>query len=109
MPAHSRGFILREILFQACRIRIFVIACVLASALGAPASSQILSAHPDGPPTVLRGSGPSVPISPVPSETGVLRGTGPDPRELVVDMNDAPWRAVGKVIAAAGVLRSMCT
>ena len=76
--------------------------------LEAAASAQTLSAKPDGPPTVLRGSGSGAQVNPAPNGTAVLRGTGPDPRELV-DMNDAPWRAVGKVLAVAGALRAMCT
>ena len=93
---------------RALRICILAIGCVLPLAFGTGAFSQIPSADPDGLPSVLRGSGLGVPVNPAPSGTAVLRGTGPDPRELV-DMNDAPWRAVGKVIAVAGALRNMCT
>jgi protease YdgD len=94
---------------QARRIRILAIACVVLAALGGVAASpQTMHANPDDLPTVLRGSGPVVPANPAANGAAVLRGTGPDPRELV-DMNDAPWRAVGKVLAIAGALRSMCT
>ena len=93
---------------QARKFRIFVIGGVLAAALATAASSQTTRANPDDHPSVLRGSGSGVQINPLPSGMAVLRGTGPDPRELV-DMNDAPWRAVGKVLAVAGALRSMCT
>lgn len=94
---------------QARRICIFVAGCVLLMGLGAVASSQTMSAHPENLPTVLRGSGAGGPINPMPNGTAVVRGTGPDPRELVVDMNDVPWRAVGKVVSVAGALRAMCT
>lgn len=94
---------------QVRRIYILVAGCALLMALGAGASSQTMSAHPDDAPTVLRGSGSGVQINPRPNATAVIRGTGPDPRELVVDMNDTPWRAVGKVLSVAGALRSMCT
>lgn len=94
---------------QVHSFRTLLASCTLLIALGAvAASSQTLSTNPAALPTVLRGSGVSVQVNPVPDGTAVLRGTGPDPRELV-DMNDAPWRALGKVIAVAGALRSMCT
>lgn len=94
---------------QAQRIRILPIGCFLLVALGAmAASAQTMRANPDDLPTVLRGSGPVVQPNLELQGTAVLRGTGPDAREFV-DMNDAPWRAVGKVLAVAGALRSMCT
>lgn len=89
------------------RFRILLGICALLVSLGAAASSQTPSAKQGSLPTVLRGSGEGGQVM-VPNGTAVLRGTGPDPRELV-DMNDTPWRAVGKVIATAGALRAMCT
>jgi protease YdgD len=108
MTAHLRGFLLRETNLRARGIRILVAGCMLLMGWAAGASSQTPGADPDGLPSVLRGSGAGASISPAPGEPAVLRGTGPDQRELV-DMRDAPWRAVGKVIASAGALRNMCT
>lgn len=96
-------------LVQVRRIPVLVAGCALLMALGAAAASQTMSAHPDDLPTVLRGSGSGGQINPMPNGTAVIRGTGPDPRELVVDMNDTPWRAVGKVLSVGGALRAMCT
>jgi len=93
---------------KARRIHILMSGCALLMALGPAASSQTRSANPDDLPTVLRGSTSGVQVYPVPNGSAVLRGTGPDPRELV-DINEAPWRAVGKVLAVAGALRNMCT
>jgi protease YdgD len=90
------------------RFRILLGSCALLTALGAAVAAQTISPNPDGLPTVLRGSASGGQVNLAPKGTAVLRGTGPDPRELV-DMNDAPWRAVGKVIATAGALRTMCT
>jgi protease YdgD len=108
MRADSSGLLRREIALRARRFCFLFIAGMLATASGTLASSQTRSADPTGLPTVLRGAGPGIQISPAPNGAAVLRGTGPDPRELV-DMNEAPWRAVGKVVAIAGGLRNMCT
>jgi protease YdgD len=87
--------------------------CALLVALGAAASfSQTIDDRADPPPTVLHGARSDAQADPAlnaaPNGTVVLRGSGPDARELV-DMDDAPWRAVGKVTALAGALRVMCT
>jgi protease YdgD len=85
--------------------------CTLVVALATTALSQTRADRSDDLPNVLRGSGPgsvqpgSAASTALPT---VLRGTGRDPRQRV-DMGELPWRAVGKVLAIAGALRTSCT
>jgi protease YdgD len=93
------------------RACVLFMGCTLVVTLATTALSQTRADRSDDLPNVLRGSSPgsvqpgSAASTALPT---VLRGTGRDPRQRV-DMDELPWRAVGKVLAIAGALRTSCT